>query len=296
VVTWGGKKVHVWDSATGKPAFHLDDFPALVQSVEFSPDGLYLAACCADNQINKWFAQVWNTVSGQTVGPRLWHGDGVLCSSFSPDGKRLVTGGEDFMAMIWEVATGRLLVAMRHPGSVGSAAFSPDGKWVVTVCADTTARVWSAATGDPLTPPLRGLANPTHAAFLPDSRRLVSADADGRAWVWELPLDQTPVADLGLLTHFLTGDSATPQSVSPGQQIASHQALWRRLHIHYPAAFTVSAEQVMAWHENKARENEAAGQWFAAAFHWQQLSATRPGDQTYAEHLKLAKDQLKNAH
>jgi hypothetical protein len=195
--------------------------------------------------------------------------------------------------MIRDVATGKQLVSpMRHPKPVTSVAFSPDGKWVVTICADRAARVWNAATGDPVTPPLRHLATLIRATFLPDNRRIVTADADGHAWVWDLPLDNTPVADLALLAHFLSGDTVTPEGVSPEQQLASLQALWQRLRASYPSAFTVSTEQIVAWHEFQARESELAEKWFAAKFHWQQLLTLRPGDQAFAEHLKHAQDRL----
>ena len=67
--------------------------------------------------------------------------------AFSPDGQRIVTGGEDRMAKVWDAATGQELLALKGATDVWSVAFSPDGKRVVTgiAGANATAKVWYAA-------------------------------------------------------------------------------------------------------------------------------------------------------
>ena len=68
-----------------------------------------------------------------------------------PDATVLVSCGADGVARIWDVAGGRLILALRgHSGAVLSAVFSPDGKLVATTGQDATARIWDAATGAPL--------------------------------------------------------------------------------------------------------------------------------------------------
>ena len=49
--------------------------------------------------------------------------------AFSPDGRRLATGGEENTVKIWDVQTGRELHTLRgHNGDVYAVAFSPDGR------------------------------------------------------------------------------------------------------------------------------------------------------------------------
>jgi hypothetical protein len=49
--------------------------------------------------------------------------------ALAPDGKTVVSGGEDRALRFWEVTTGReLRVSPKEPGAIFSAAFSPDGK------------------------------------------------------------------------------------------------------------------------------------------------------------------------
>ena len=47
--------------------------------------------------------------------------------AFSPDGRRLATGGEENTVKIWDVQTGKELQTLRgHSGDVYTVAFSPD--------------------------------------------------------------------------------------------------------------------------------------------------------------------------
>src|SRR5262249_20311686 len=91
---------------------------------------------------------------------------------FSPDGKRLVTAGDDETARVWEVGAGQPGKGLRgHDGPVAAAAFTADGKTVVTAGArDKTVRLWGPAE-------VKGKAGlEGHAAGV----RFVGAGADGK--------------------------------------------------------------------------------------------------------------------
>ncbi len=69
-----------------------------------------------------------------------------MSAAFSPDGQRIVTGGADLVAKLWEAATGRELLTLRgHTGGVMAVDFSQDGRRILTGSADSTAKVWVAA-------------------------------------------------------------------------------------------------------------------------------------------------------
>ena len=80
----------------------------------------------------------------------------VTAASFSPDGRRIVTGSVDKTARVWDAESGKPVgEPMRHEGSVNAASFSPDGRRIVTASYDKTARVWDAESGKPLGEPMR---------------------------------------------------------------------------------------------------------------------------------------------
>ncbi|MEL6374778.1 MAG: hypothetical protein AAFR04_12515, partial [Pseudomonadota bacterium] len=71
--------------------------------------------------------------------------------AFSPDGRRVVSGGWDNTVRIWDAATARALQVLKgHESTVWSVAFSPDGRRVVSQDRGET-RAWDAASGKPLT-------------------------------------------------------------------------------------------------------------------------------------------------
>ncbi|MBD2102582.1 eIF2A-related protein [Leptolyngbya sp. FACHB-261] len=70
--------------------------------------------------------------------------DGVMGASWSPDGKYIVTPTQESV-LIWDSYGKQLARFQGHSDLVSSANFSPDGKLIVTASSDKTARVWNTS-------------------------------------------------------------------------------------------------------------------------------------------------------
>src|SRR5206468_689825 len=86
----------------------------LVQAVAFSPDGKTVLTGSCDRT-----ARLWETATGNPLGPPLQHQGLVQAVAFSPDGKTVLTGSGDKTARLWETATGNPLgPPLQHQGPV----------------------------------------------------------------------------------------------------------------------------------------------------------------------------------
>ena len=101
--------------------------------------------------------KVWDAETGAELATLQAHSVSALSVAFSPDGKRLVSGGYDGsrqrergVVKLWEAATGReLLVLGEHAHAVNGVAFSPDGQHVASSSSDKTVRLWRLADSGP---------------------------------------------------------------------------------------------------------------------------------------------------
>jgi hypothetical protein len=118
-----------------------------------------------------------------SLHPAFGHSQAVLAVAWSPDGKFIVTGGEDQLVILWDAQTGAELRHFQgHTALVSSVAFSPDGRQVLTGSGDNTARLWDVETGREIRR-FEGHAGwISSVAFSPDGKHVLTGSADGKAF------------------------------------------------------------------------------------------------------------------
>jgi WD40 repeat protein/tRNA A-37 threonylcarbamoyl transferase component Bud32 len=163
----------------GSAAEMLDDLLCLKQRLEnrsarriaqFSAAGLLMIVALAG--LSAWASR------GQVWDERILrdgHTAAVRRAVFSPDGRRLVSIGEDHQIIVWDFARReRVKTLTDHTGTVNAVAFSPDGGWFATGSDDRTIIIWDAARLQPAAV-LRDQPGPVLSlVFSPDGKRLVS--------------------------------------------------------------------------------------------------------------------------
>ncbi len=166
----------------------------------------------------------------------LSHEGPVDAAAFSPDGKTVLTGGDDRTARLWDAATGQPIgQPLHHQATVVAVAFSPDGKTILTGSEDRTARLWDAATGQPIGSPFPHPGEVMAVAYSPDGSTILTSSRDGKARLWDAithrPIGQTfaPRNAVGAIAFSPDGKLVLTGSVKEGSarlwDVATSQAI-----------------------------------------------------------------------
>jgi WD40 repeat protein len=158
--TPNSSRVMLWDWQQGANALQRTDANSrLAGPIAVSKDGHSFAAA-VDKHVT-----VFDAEKGQRIGEISDQPDGITAVDLSADGSRLVTGGSDGRAMVWNAHRFKsrpIAELLGHAWGISDVQFAPNTTWRLTTASrDGTARTWQLA---------------PYAVLTPGSQRMLDAD------------------------------------------------------------------------------------------------------------------------
>ncbi len=191
--------IRVWRLVIGKmPSKHWWKHDGEIKSVHFTRDGAQMLSGGGG------VAQLRDTASGVLVA-EFRHDGRPLCMACSADGKRILTGGRDNAARIWDTESGKSGISLLREKALVKVALGPDGRFALTACEDETAYIWNTETGSTI--PIQHANSVNIVRFSPDGQIALTGGHDGIVRLTAVATGET----ISVLPHVdaVTEDCAT---------------------------------------------------------------------------------------
>jgi WD40 repeat protein/predicted Ser/Thr protein kinase len=264
----------LWNARTGAQAAIFSGDGNMLTAVAISPDSQLLLTACVDGTM-----KMWNVPAGGEMPPRLGHQEittykghemRVNNAVFLPDGRTIVSGGQDGQLKFWQVEREPRLTTLEYHSAAHPAAlredlpqegadnasflrqdaceirFGTNGSRLAVFDDRAIVQMWDGDVKNPLGSRPLPDSDAVTAAWFPDGQWGISAGLDGRLWLWKLDAPAAP-AVVGALDS-----PATRLAISPdGRRLAAgtvneHITLWDTATWHPVATNSYGAGRVTA--------------------------------------------------
>jgi WD40 repeat protein len=120
------------------------------------------------------------------VSISMEHEDRVNCMAITPDGRQIVTGGDDHTLRIWDVRHEQPRILGRHTTAVTHLIIDPQGQWVASAAQDSSLILWDL---DRKLPENK-IKSAHDGAILcmdvsSDGELIITGDSDGTIKIWD---------------------------------------------------------------------------------------------------------------
>jgi len=227
-----GETIFVFDVKSGKKLFEQSSDMYDYFEVNFSPNSKYIITPYKNNT-----AALWNVATSKiekvfkgylnkdrTDGLKFKYTDWTAVNILkyitmkssvviSPDGKYIVKGNIDSIAIMIDISTGKIVQEFKgHSKKVFSFDFNSDGKMLATAGGDRFIKLWNTETGEEIQTIYGHKSLVFDVKFSSDDKYLISGSWDGTLRIWEVSTGkEIQYIDLGNISPYVV--SFTPNDL-----------------------------------------------------------------------------------
>lgn len=182
VLTASRENFALWNMNTGKSEGYWQVRESNIRDIAISNNGDYLL-------IGKGNGVVVH-VSVDT-GRRLeflGHKEKINSVDMMPNGRVAMSGGNDFIAYVWDTVSGQVIYQFNHTSRVSQVALDNQGRYAFSADSMKSAHIWNLKTGGLITK-LKGTKRHevfSSVSFSPDGKTLVTGAASSKVSVWDI--------------------------------------------------------------------------------------------------------------
>ncbi len=197
----------IWNISDGTCINTINNI--LETSVAYSPDGKFIASGSEFKTVKIWRAENGTpvlTIKGadqtainfrnldtklteqqrKDLADRDGHSSIVTSVAYSPDGKFIASGSDDYTVKIWQSQNGAWVRTLSgHTGGIKTVAYSPNGKFIISAGVDCTIKIWNTADGKCIRTLTGHTGTINKLLYSPDGTYIASASDDSSLKIWD---------------------------------------------------------------------------------------------------------------
>lgn len=172
----------LWNMKTGKSEGYWKVRESNIRDIAISNNGDYLL-------IGKGNGTVVHVAVD--TGRRLeflGHKEKINTVDMIPNGRVAMSGGNDFVAYVWDTTSGQVIYQFNHTSRVSKVALDPQGRFAFSANSMKSAHIWDLKTGKLITT-LKGTKRHevfSSVSFSPDGKTLATGAASSKVSIWDI--------------------------------------------------------------------------------------------------------------